>query len=83
MPCAGWGKLLNQRDIDNPLKYFDAQRDPHVERNREHLPEEILLTSIPAVLSGAARWNDIADDGRDKPDRLKSFLTLPAGIPSH
>ena len=39
--------------MDSPLKYFAELRDPHVERNREHLLEEILLVAIAAVLSGA------------------------------
>jgi len=29
--------------MKNPLKYFAELRDPHVERNREHLLQEILL----------------------------------------
>jgi len=69
--------------MDNPLKYFAALTDPRVERNREHLLEEILLIAIAAVLSGAESWNDIADYGADKLDWLKSFLLLPSGIPSH
>ncbi len=69
--------------MDNPLKYFSELRDPRVERNREHLLEEILLISIAAVLSGAESWNDIAEYGEDKLEWLKTFLTLPSGIPSH
>jgi predicted transposase YbfD/YdcC len=69
--------------MDNPLKYFAELRDPRVERNREHLLEEILLISIAAVLSGAESWNDIAEYGEDKREWLKTFLTLPGGIPSH
>jgi hypothetical protein len=41
------------RGMDNPLKYFAELRDPRVERNRDHLREEILLIAIAAVLSGA------------------------------
>ena len=52
--------------MENPLKYFAESRDPWVERNREHLLEEILLISIAAVLSGAESWNDIAEYGEDK-----------------
>ena len=48
-----------------------------MERNREHLLEEILLISIAAVLSGAESWNDIAEYGEDKQEWLKTFLTLP------
>jgi predicted transposase YbfD/YdcC len=69
--------------MDNPLKYFSELTDPRVERNREHLLEEILLMAIAAVLSGAESWNDIADYGQDKQEWLKTFLTLPGGIPSH
>jgi predicted transposase YbfD/YdcC len=69
--------------MDNPLKYFAELRDPRVERNREHLLEEILLIAIAAVLSGAESWNDIADYGLDKQEWLKTFLRLPGGIPSH
>src|ERR1035437_588987 len=78
-------EAVNRRegDMDNPLKYFAELRDPRVERNREHLLEEILLIAIAAVLSGAESWNDIADYGRDKLEWLKTFLALPSGIPSH
>jgi hypothetical protein len=69
--------------MDNPLKYFSELRDPRVERNREHLLEEILLIAIAAVLSGAESWNDMADYGNAKREWLKTFLTLPGGIPSH
>jgi len=69
--------------MENPLKYFAELHDPRVERNREHLLEEILLISISAVLSGAESWNDIAEYGEDKLEWLKTFLTLPSGIPSH
>ena len=62
--------------MDNPLKHFSELRDPRVERNREHLLEEILLISIAAVLSGAESWNDIAEYGEDKLVWLKTFLTL-------
>ena len=45
--------------------------------------EEILLTVIAAVLSGAEHWNDIADYGEDKREWMQTFLTLRFGIPSH
>jgi predicted transposase YbfD/YdcC len=69
--------------MDNPLKYFAELRDPRVERNREHLLQEILLIAIAAVLSGAESWNDIAAYGEDKLEWLRTFLTLPSNIPSH
>ena len=69
--------------MDDPLKYFAELRDPRVERNREHLLEEILLIAIAAMLSGAESWNDIADCGEDEREWLQTFLTLTSGIPSH
>ncbi|HEX3587859.1 MAG TPA: ISAs1 family transposase [Candidatus Angelobacter sp.] len=69
--------------MENPLKYFAELRDPRVERTREHLLEEILLIAIAAVLSGADSWNEIEDYGKAKFDWLKTFLQLPAGVPSH
>ncbi len=75
--------VLDKGEMDNPLKYFAELTDPRVERNREHLLEEILLIAIAAVLSGAESWNEIAEYGEDKLEWLKTFLTLPGGIPSH
>jgi predicted transposase YbfD/YdcC len=69
--------------MENPLKYFSELRDPRVERTREHLLEEILLIAIAAVLSGANSWNEIEHYGKTKREWLKTFLTLPGGIPSH
>jgi len=39
--------------MENPLKHFAELRVPRVERNREHLLEEMLLIAIAAGLSGA------------------------------
>jgi len=69
--------------MDNPLQYFAELKDPRVERNREHLLEEILLIAIAAVLSGAESWNDMEEYGKAKNDWLRTFLQLPGGIPSH
>jgi predicted transposase YbfD/YdcC len=69
--------------MDNPLKYFADLRDPRVERNRDHLLEEVLLIAIASVLSGAESWNDMEDYGKAKLLWLKTFLKLPSGIPSH
>ena len=69
--------------MESPLKYFAALKDPRVERTREHLLEEILLIAIAAILSGANGWNEIENYGKAKIDWLRTFLTLPSGIPSH
>ncbi len=80
---AGNRKIGKKGEKDNPLKSFAELRDARVERNREHLVEEILLISIAAVLSGAESWNDIAEYGRSKQEWFGTSLTLPCCIPSH
>jgi len=69
--------------MDNPLQYFAELKDPRVERNRDHVLEEILLIAIAAVLSGAESWNDMEEYGKAKKDWLSTLLQLPSGIPSH
>lgn len=69
--------------MESPLEYFSRLTDPRVKRTREHLLEEILLIAVAAVLSGAESWNDISDYGESKQDWLRTFLSLPGGIPSH
>jgi len=44
------------RERLNPLRYLAELRDPRVERNREHLLEEIRLVAIAAVMGGAESW---------------------------
>lgn len=45
--CMWWVDVA-EGDMENPLKYFGELRDPRVERNREHLLEEVLLIAIAA-----------------------------------
>ncbi|MHB2006571.1 MAG: transposase family protein [Acidobacteriaceae bacterium] len=40
---------------------FAELHDPRMERNREHLLEEILLIAIAVVLSGAESWNEMEE----------------------
>ncbi|MHB1701096.1 MAG: transposase family protein [Acidobacteriaceae bacterium] len=65
--------------MDNPLKYFAELRDPRVERNLEHLLEEILLISIAAVLRGAESWNGIADCGGGQARVAANLLDASVG----
>ena len=57
--------------MDSPLQYFVCLTDPRIERNREHVLEEILLIAIAEVLrysidpaGSKARWNQSASDGK-------------------
>ncbi len=48
-----------------------------------HLLEDILLLSLCAVVSGAENDEEIATYGEQKEVFLRTFLSLPHGIPSH
>lgn len=66
-------------------KHFAALEDPRLatHRNKRHLLADILALTILAVLCGAESWVDVEHFGRAKKNWLKTFLTLPSGIPSH
>ena len=75
-------------DTPSPLSlatfgHFQELEDPRIDRTKRHLLIDIIAISICAVISGADGWEDIEAYGKDKHDWLKTFLTLPNGIPSH
>ncbi|MDR2138995.1 MAG: ISAs1 family transposase, partial [Tannerella sp.] len=69
--------------MESPLSYFSTLRDPRVERTLEHNLEDILFIAIASVICGAESWNDMEEFGKSKEEWLKTFLSLPDGIPSH
>jgi predicted transposase YbfD/YdcC len=64
-------------------KYFSNIDDPRIERNKQHLLEDILVLTVLAVICGAESWESIEHYGNSKTEFLKTFLQLPNGIPSH
>lgn len=68
---------------ESPLTYFSSLTDPRVDRRREHNLEDILFIAIASVICGAESWNDMEEFGKSKEEWLKTFLSLPNGIPSH
>jgi hypothetical protein len=65
------------------IDHFADLPDPRREQGRIHRLDEILFIATCAVLCGADNWVQIADYAHSKIDWLKTFLTLPSGIPSH
>jgi len=63
--------------------HFTALEDPRIDRTRLHNLMDIVVIAICAVICGAEGWVDIAKYGLAKQDWLKTFLSLPNGIPSH
>jgi predicted transposase YbfD/YdcC len=74
---------LRFKDPASVLEYFAALPDPRRDQGKLHMLDEIVFMSICAVLCGADTWLDIAEYSESKEDWLKTFLTLPGGIPSH
>ncbi len=71
------------QDPASILEHFAVLPDPRREHRRIHPLDEIVFLAICAVLCGADSWQDIADYAESKFDWLKTFLTLPGGVPSH
>lgn len=64
-------------------EHFAILTDPRVERGKEHLLVDILTITLCAVICGADDWVAVATFGQVKEPWLRTFLTLPNGIPSH
>src|SRR5262245_44800627 len=64
-------------------QHFADLPDPRVERTKRHQLLDILTIAVCAVIGGADSWVDIELYGRSKEGWLRTFLSLPHGIPSH
>jgi predicted transposase YbfD/YdcC len=65
-------------------KSFNELKDPRKAiHSFRHELMDILILTILAVLCGAESWTAVEKFGYAKKDFLKSFLSLPNGIPSH
>ncbi len=63
--------------------YFGELTDPRVARTRVHRLGEVVTIALCAVLCGANDWVAVETFGHAKEAWLRTFLTLPGGIPSH
>lgn len=65
------------------LKHFEALEDPRTSYQIEHPLPDILALTTCAVICGAETWENIEAYKRSKQAWLRTFLSLPNGIPSH
>src|SRR3954463_15577640 len=65
------------------VHHFADLTDPRIDRTRLHELIDLVAIAICAVVAGADSWDDIEDFAKAKHDWLKTFLTLPNGIPHH
>ncbi len=64
------------------LRFFQDMPDPRA-ANAIHKFTDILVLAFCAVLCGADGWVDVETFSSSKLSWFKTFLELPAGIPSH
>lgn len=64
-------------------KHFAALTDPRHGNALQHDLLSILLITICAVICGADGWTEVELWGLSNLEWLRTFLTLPNGIPSH
>jgi predicted transposase YbfD/YdcC len=64
------------------LEHFASLPDPRVVGRSDHKLLDIIAIAVLATICGAEGWDDFEDFGECKQTWLKTFLDLPAGIPS-
>ena len=71
-------------DIGEHLsQFFGDLADSRRDHTRRHLLIDIIVITICAVLGGADDFEAVAEFGVAKASWLRTFLTLPNGIPAH
>ena len=61
---------------------FEDLPDPRVARTRVHSLGEALVIVVLAVIAGADGWDEVVEWAEFRESWLRTFLSLPAGIPS-
>ena len=62
---------------------FSSLSDPRGDRGTRHLLSDIMIIAILSMLCGGEDFTDMEDFGVAREEWLRTFLKLPAGIPSH
>jgi predicted transposase YbfD/YdcC len=62
---------------------FETLSDRRVEGRCEHKLVEIVLMAVCAMLTGAESWVEVETFGQLKEEKLRDFMELAGGIPSH
>jgi predicted transposase YbfD/YdcC len=67
----------------NILDFAQSLPDHRQEVKIRHLSTDIIFITVAAVICGAQDWEDIEYFGHCKEEFFRTYLQLPAGIPSH
>lgn len=65
------------------MLFFSGLPDPRGDRGSRHLLSDIITLAILSILCGGEDFTDMEDFGNGREEWLRTFLKLPAGIPSH
>jgi len=65
------------------VNHFSSIPDYRENHNKRHILVEIIVMAVCCTISGATAFTEMAVIANAKKDWFQSFLTLPAGIPSH
>ena len=67
------------------LDHFNSLEDPRLSTHshKRHDLMDILVLVLLGTICGADSWVEICAFGASKQEWLKTFLSLPHGIPSH
>ena len=79
-------KQDNPKRLPRPkplIECFEGLPDPRIDRTRLHKLTDILVIGLCSLLTGGEGFSDMEIFGRATYPWLKTFLELPAGIPSH
>lgn len=74
---------MNSQKPRTLIEHFSSITDPRIDRTKRHKLIDILVIAICATICGAETWEEFELFGKAKLDWFKTFLELPAGIPSH
>jgi predicted transposase YbfD/YdcC len=74
---------MTEEDPISLIISFRELPDPRVTGRCDHKLIDIIVMAVCAVIAGAESWVDVESFGQAKEEWLRTFLALPAGIPSH
>jgi predicted transposase YbfD/YdcC len=74
---------MSEKACESIAEAFGEMSDPRVEGRCEHKLMDILIIAICGVITGAESWVEIETFGKLKEGKLRTFLDLAEGIPSH
>jgi len=79
--------FISEESMDRPeltlVSHFSIIPDYRENHNKRHLLVEILVMAVCGAICGANAFTEIAVIANEKKEWFQTFLTLPAGIPSH